>query len=79
MKQESLPNRTVQRASGSAIVAVPVMSAISYRRMAASGTGDGLMRHSQEVINNHQDRLLELQGAESSQRGLVLASDENSL
>jgi len=37
MKTESLSNRTVQRAFGSAIVAVLIVSAISYRGMAVSG------------------------------------------
>jgi hypothetical protein len=58
----------VRTFNNSAIVAVLVMSAISHRGMAASGTSDGLERHSQEVIKNPQDLLLELQSAESSDR-----------
>jgi hypothetical protein len=37
MKPESLSNRTLQRASGSAIAAALVAGAISYRGMAVSG------------------------------------------
>jgi hypothetical protein len=68
MKTKSPPNLTVQRAYGSAIVAVLVASAISHRGMAASGTSDGLVRHSQEVLNNLQDLLLELRRPESIHR-----------
>jgi len=79
MKKKSLSNRTVQWAFGSAIVAVLVVSAISYRGMALSGESDGWVRHTHEVIENLQDLLLEMRRAESSERGFLLSGDENSL
>jgi hypothetical protein len=42
----------VRSFNSSVIAAVLVMSAIAHRGMAASGTSDGLVRHSQEVVNN---------------------------
>jgi PAS domain S-box-containing protein len=79
MKTEPLSNRTVQRAFGSAIVAVLIVSAISYRGMAVSGESDELVRHTHEVIENLQDLVLEMRRVESSDRGFLLTGDENSL
>ncbi len=60
--------RPVKTFDNSAIMALLVASAISHRGMAASGTSDGLERHSQEVANILQHLLLEPQSAESSHR-----------
>jgi PAS domain S-box-containing protein len=79
MKTESLSNRTVHRAFGSAIVAVLIVSAISYRGMAVSGESDELVRHTHEVIENLQDLVLEMRRVESSDRGFLLTGDENNL
>jgi PAS domain S-box-containing protein len=79
MKPESLSNRAVQRAFGSAIVAVLIVSAISYRGMASAGASDELVRHTHEVIENLQDLVLEMRRVESSDRGFLLTGDENAL
>jgi CHASE3 domain sensor protein len=79
MQTKSLSNRAVQRAFGSAIVAVLIVSAISYRGIALSSESDDRVRQSREVIENLQDLLLKLRRVESSDRGFLLTGDENTL
>src|SRR5271155_920122 len=79
MKTQPLSNRTVKRAFGSAIVAVLLVSAISYRGVVVSNESGHWVRHTQEVLANLRSVLAELQRAESSYRGYVLTGDENSL
>src|SRR5277367_3068559 len=79
MKTQPLSNRTVQRAFGSAIVAVLLVSAISYRGVVVSNESGHWVRHTQEVLENLRSVLAEMQRAESSYRGYVLTGDENSL
>src|SRR5271168_5396858 len=79
MKTQPLSNRTVQRAFGSAIVAVLLVSAISYRGVVVSNESGRWVRHTHEVLENLRGVLAEMQRAESSYRGFVLTGDENSL
>src|SRR5271156_6150711 len=79
MKTQPLSNRTVQRAFGSAIVAVLLVSAISYRGVVVSNESGRWVRHTYEVLENLRGVLAEMQRAESSYRGFVLTGDENSL
>src|SRR5277367_1603792 len=79
MKTQPLSNRTVKRAFGSAIVAVLLVSAISYRGVVVSNESGHWVRHTQEVLENLRSVLAEMQRAESSYRGYVLTGDENSL
>ncbi len=79
MKTQPLSNRTVQRAFGSAIVAVLLVSAISYRGVVESNESGRWVRHTQEVLENLRGALSEMQRAESSYLGFVLSGDENSL
>src|SRR5271155_4987779 len=79
MKTQPLSNRTVKRAFGSAIVAVLLVSAISYRGVVVSNESGHWVRHTQEVLANLRSVLAEMQRAESSYRGFVISGDENSL
>src|SRR5271154_6515560 len=79
MKTQPLSNRTVQPAFGSAIVAVLLVSAISYRGVVVSNESGRWVRHTHEVLENLRGVLAEMQRAESSYRGFVLTGDENSL
>src|SRR5271156_3544178 len=79
MKTQPLSNRTVQRAFGSAIVAVLLVSAISYRGVVVSNESGRWVRHTYEVLENLRGVLAEMQRAESSYRGFVISGDENSL
>src|SRR5271170_4784937 len=72
MKTQPLSNRTVKRAFGSAIVAVLLVSAISYRGVVVSNESGHWVRHTQEVLENLRSVLAEMQRAESSYRGYVL-------
>src|SRR5271170_1472707 len=79
MKTQPLSNRTVQRAFGSAIVAVLLVSAISYRGVVVSNESGRWVRHTHEVLENLRGVLAEMERAESSDRWFVLTGDENSL
>jgi PAS domain S-box-containing protein len=79
MQTKSLSNHAVQRAFGSAIVALLIVSAISYRGIALSSESDDRVRQSHEVIENLQNLLLEMRRVESSDRGFLLTGDENTL
>src|SRR5271154_2845981 len=79
MKTQPLSNRTVKRAFGSAIVAVLLVRAISYRGVVVSNESGRWVRHTQEVVENLRGVLAEMQRAESSYRGFVISGDENSL
>src|SRR5271155_972758 len=79
MKTQPLSNSTVKRAFGSAIVAVLLVSAISYRGVVVSNESGHWVRHPQEVLENLRGVLAEMQRAESSYRGFVISGDENSL
>ena len=79
MKTESLPNWKVQLAFGSAILALLVVGAISYRGTVASRESDQWVRHTHEVLESLQRLLFAVQGVESSYRGFILTGKESYL
>jgi PAS domain S-box-containing protein len=79
MNRKSLSNRTVQLAFGSAILALLVVGAVSYRSMAASIESGRWVRHTHEVIENLQDFQFALQKVETSYRNFVVMDSEQSL
>ena len=79
MKTKSLLSRKVQLAFGSAILALFVVGAISYRGMVVSRESDRWVRHTHEVLENLQDLLSAMQSGESSYRGFVLTGSESYL
>ena len=79
MTTESLLNRKVQLAFGSAILTLLVVGALSYRGMVVSGESDRWVRHTHEVLENLSDLLASMQNLESSARGFVLTGEESYL
>jgi PAS domain S-box-containing protein len=69
----------MQLAFGSAIAALLIVGAISYRAVTISAESDWWARHTHEVIENIHDLLLATQTVESSYRGYILTGDENAL
>jgi diguanylate cyclase (GGDEF)-like protein/PAS domain S-box-containing protein len=79
MTTTSRLNRRVQLAFGSAIVALLVVGAISYRGIGMSSESERWVRHTQEVLEKLQDLTSAMQNIESSSRGFVLTGKESSL
>ncbi len=79
MKTESLLNRKVLLAFGSAILTLLVVGALSYRGMVVSGESDRWVRHTHEVLESLADLLTSMQNLESSARGFVLTGKESYL
>ena len=79
MKTKSLLNRKVQLAFGSAILALLVVGAMSYRGMVVSTESDRWVRHTHEVLENLQNLLSEMRSVESSYRGFVITGNEQFL
>jgi PAS domain S-box-containing protein len=79
MKTNSQLNRKVRLAFGSAILALLVVGAISYRGMAMSSESDRWVRHTHEVLENLQNLLFALGSIESDCRGFVLTGKESYL
>src|ERR1700675_3444923 len=75
MKTKSLFNRKVQVAFGSAILALLVVGAMSFRGIAVSTESDRWVRHTHEVLESLQDLLFEMEKIESSDRGFVLTGN----
>ena len=69
----------MQLAFGSAILALLVVGAISYRAMVVSSESDRWVRHTHEVLENLQDLLSAMQSVESNARGFVLTGNESYL
>src|SRR5271154_3547692 len=76
MKTNSLLRRKVQLAFGSAILALLVVGAISFRGMAVSRESDRWGRHTHEDLENLQDLLTAMQSVESSYRGFALTDSD---
>jgi diguanylate cyclase (GGDEF)-like protein/PAS domain S-box-containing protein len=72
-------NRKVQLAFGSAIVALLMVGAVSYRGMVASSESDRWVRHTHEVLENLQDLLFAMESIESSYRGFAATGNESDL
>jgi PAS domain S-box-containing protein len=77
MKTRPFLNRTVQIAFGSAILALLLVGVISYRVMVMSAESDLWVRHTHDVLEQLQDLLSSMQGAESSYRGFILTGEES--
>jgi PAS domain S-box-containing protein len=72
-------DRKVQLAFGSAIVALLVVGALSYRAVLVSSESDRWVRHTHEVLESLQDLRFALESVESSVRGYVLTGKESYL
>jgi PAS domain S-box-containing protein len=79
MKTKSLLSRRLQLAFGSAILALLVVGAISYRGMAESRASDQWVRHTHEVLENLQDLLAAMQTVESNAGGYLLTGNDSFL
>jgi PAS domain S-box-containing protein len=69
--------RKLQLAFGSAVLALLVVGAISYRGMAISDQSSAWVRHSHEVLETLGDTLSAARSMDSSYRGFVLTGDES--
>jgi PAS domain S-box-containing protein len=76
MKTRSLFNRKVQLAFGSAILALLIVGAMSFRGIAVSTESDRWVRHTHEVLEDLQSSLSTMLDIESSYRGFVITGDE---
>ena len=72
---KSLLNWKIGLAFGSAILALLVVGAISYRTMVVSLDSERWVRHTHEVLENLQDLLIASESIESSYRGFVLTGE----
>jgi CHASE3 domain sensor protein len=63
-------------AFGAAILAWPVVGAISYRTMVVSRDSERWVRHTHEVLENLQNLLIASGSTESSYRGFVLTGQQ---
>jgi len=79
MKAKSSLGRKLQLAFGSAVLALLVMGAISYRSLVESSESDLWVRHTREVLEKLQDLLGAMQTVESNARGYLLTGDESFL
>jgi len=79
MKTNPLFNRKLQLAFGSAILALLVVDAVSYRGMVVSTESDRWVRHTHEVLENLQSSLSAMQDVESSYRGFVITGNDQFL
>jgi PAS domain S-box-containing protein len=79
MKTKSPLSRKLQLAFGSAILALLVVGAISYRGLVESRESDLWVRHTREVLENLQNLLAAMQTVESNARGYLLTDDESFL
>jgi PAS domain S-box-containing protein len=79
MKTKSVVRRKLQLAFGSAVLALLVVGAISYRSMVESSESDLWVRHTEQVLEKLQDLLAAMQTVESNARGYLLTGDESLL
>jgi len=79
MKTQSVLRRKLQLAFGSAVLALLIVGAVSYRSMVESSESDSWVRHTHEVLENLQDLLAATQTVESNARAYVLTGDESFL
>ncbi len=69
-------NRKVQLAFGSAVLALLIAGALSFRGLAVSRESDRWVRHTHEVLEHLQYLLTAMQGVESSARGFILTGEQ---
>ena len=79
MKTNPLFNRKLQLAFGSAILALIVVAAMSYRGMVVSTESDRWVRHTHEVLENLQSSLSAMLEVESSDREFVITGNDQFL
>src|SRR5580658_3713198 len=79
MKTKFPLNRKVQLAFGSAILALLVVGALSYRAVVLSSESDRWLGHSHEVLANLHYLDFAMETVESSTRGFVLTGNESYL
>jgi len=79
MKTKSVLRRKLQLAFVSAVLALLVVGAVSYRSMVESSESDLWVRHTDQVLEKLQDLLAALQTVESNARGYRLTGDESFL
>ena len=77
MKTPSQANRNVQLAFGSAILALLLVGAVSYRGMAISASSERWVRHSHQVLETLQDLRFAMESLHSNCRGFVLSGNES--
>jgi methyl-accepting chemotaxis protein len=77
MRTKSVLRRKLRLAFGSAVLALLVVGAVSYRSMVESTESDRWVRHTHEVLEKLQDLLGAMQAVESSARGYLLTGDES--
>jgi diguanylate cyclase (GGDEF)-like protein/PAS domain S-box-containing protein len=79
MKMQPLLSRRVQFAFGSAILALLVVGAASFRATIVYKESDSWVRHTHEVLEKLQDLISAMQAAESGTRGFLLTGQESFL
>ena len=79
MNTKSLLSRKLQLAFASAILALFVVGAISYRSVVVSSESDRWLRHTHEVLEKLQDLLAAVQAVELNTRGYLLTGEESFL
>lgn len=79
MNTKSPLSRKVQLAFGTAVLALLVVGAISYRGIVMSSESDRWVRHTHEVLEKLQDLLSAMQGVESSYRAFALTGKDSYL
>ena len=76
---ESLTNRTVQFAFGSAIAILLAVGGLSYRSIVASRESNDWVQHTHAVLENLQEYQFAMESVASSIRGYSLTGDERYL
>jgi PAS domain S-box-containing protein len=79
METKSLVNRKLQFAIGSAVLALFVVGAVSYRSLVVSTESDLWVRHTDQVLEKLQDLLAAMRTVESNTRGYLLTGDDSFL
>jgi PAS domain S-box-containing protein len=79
MQTTSRLNRKVRLAFGSAILALLVAGAISYRSMVVSSESDRWVRHTHEVLGNLRELRLAMETVEANCRGFLLTGNQSYL
>ena len=79
MKSKSFSDRNVQIALGSAILCLVVASIVSLRGMAVFNKSEGLVRHTQRVLETLQDLRFAADGVDSNARDYGLTGQASDL
>jgi CHASE3 domain sensor protein len=79
MRTASRPNWKVELAFGSAILALLIVGAVSYRGMVVSTESDHWMVHTHEVVESLADLRFAMERVEASSQGFVLTGSDSYL